>query len=232
MKRTTSLLTISVLATLAVTALGTGCVEDDRTFFIRQNQIPQTACVVTTATTLYNPRGILDVSADQGYWLYPLMENNLKSSLSADGQPERNTLHIRGYEVEIDLGQIPGEYPADLLKFYDPTSGNMPPGSKLTGKVKVIKDALVKRLNIPKGIKPLVMISIRAVAKRSGSDQESSTFIYPIDLCNGCLVDMRNSCPDTTKDKTILTNYCGTPQDTAVTCCPKSGVTSCFQSTK
>ena len=230
MKRT-SLLTITALAALATTAMGAGCVEDDRTFFIRQNQVPATACVVAATTTIYNPRGTLDVSAKAGYWLYPLMENNLKPSTSSDGQPERNTLHLRGFEVEIDLGQIPGEYPKDLLNFYDPTSGYIAPGSKVAGKVKVIPDRLVQLLNIPKGIKTLVMVSVRAVAKRSGSDQESSTFIYPIDLCNGCLVDMRNTCPDPKKDTTILTNYCGTPQDEPITCCSKAGVISCFPTT-
>lgn len=231
MKRT-NLLTITTLAALATSAMSTGCVEDDRTFFIRQNQIPLTACQTTTTTSLYNPRGTLDVSAKLGYWLFPLMENNLKPSASVDGQPERNSLHLRGYEVEIDLGQIPGEYPGDLLKFYDPTTGDINPGSKLDGKVKVIPDRLVQMLNIPKGLKPLVMVSIRAIAKRSGSDQESSTFIYPIDLCNGCLVDMRNSCPDTKTDKTILTNYCGTPQDSPVTCCAKAGIIDCYETAK
>ena len=234
MMKRTSLFTMMALAALAVTSLGTGCIEDDRSFFIRQNQIPQSGCIVTSTTTLYNPRGTLDVSGGQGYWLYPLMENNFSSSKSGDNQPERNGLHLRGYEVEIDLGQIPGSYPSDLLDFYEPTTGNIPPSTKAWGMVKVIPDRLVKLMNIPASVgKVLVMVSVRALAKKSGADVESSTFVYPIDLCNGCLVDHQDPCPDTTSTTTttttILRNACGTPQDTPVTCCSKTAGTYCFQ---
>jgi len=237
MMKRKSLFTLMALAALAVSGLGTGCVEDDRSFFIRQNQIPQSKCTVTTTTTLYNPRGTLDVAGNQGYWLYPLMENNYKSTKTSDGQPERNSLHLRGYEVEIDLGQIPGSYPADLLEFYEPTTGNIAPGSKAWGKVKVIPDRLIKLMNIPTSVgKVLVMVSVRALAKKGGSDVESSTFVYPVDLCNGCLVDYQTTCPTPaasgTTGTTILYNACGTPQDEPVTCCNKDKVgTYCFQST-
>lgn len=208
-----------------------GCIEDDRSFFIRQNQVPQTGCVVNTTTTEYLPRGTLDVSMGIGYRLYPLLENNLKTSKTTDGEPERNSLHITGFEVDIDLGEIPGEFPSDLTSFWEPASGQLDPGGKLASVANVISDRLTKMLNIPKGIKPLVLISIKAVAKRSGSDKDSSTFVFPIDLCNGCLVDWRTTCPATT-DKTVKKNYCGRPQDQPVTCCtdPATG-TKCIQST-
>ncbi len=230
--RTSRSLLVAGIVALAATSLGTGCIEDDRTFVITQNQIPQSKCTITTAASIYRPRGTLDVSVKQGYWLYPLLVNNLTSTRSSDKEPERNTLHMRGFDVEIDLGQIPGQFPDDLLKFWEPTSGVISPSGSIASILKAIPDRLVQLLNIPVGLKPLVMISIKATAKHAGGDKESSTFIYPVDLCNGCLVDLRTTCPDPAKDKEILTNYCGTPQDDPITCCTASGKTKCFGTAK
>ncbi len=232
MSAKTSLI-IAAISTLAMMSLGTGCIEDDRTFIIRQNQVPVAGCLLTNTSTIYNPRGMLDVSAKQGYFLFPLLENHLISTTSTDQEPDRNALHVRGFDVEIDLGQIPGEYPANLLKFWYPTSGYLPSSGQLTSVVKVIPDRLVQLLNIPPAIQPLVMVSVKATAKHGGDDKDSSTFVYPIVLCTGCLVDSRSSCPaDPSKDKTVLYNSCGFPQDKSVTCCTASGALKCYASTK
>jgi hypothetical protein len=59
-------------------------------------------------------------------------------------------------------------------------------------------------------------------------EHESAEFIYPIYLCNGCLVDLRDTCPPPT-DTTIITNICGRPQDAPVTCCPvDNGEVHCY----
>jgi len=205
-----------------------GCVEDDKSFFIRQNQIPDSDCLVSTDATEFRGAGLLDVSGGYGYYMYPLVENGLMST-AGDNQPERNALHMTGFSIEIDLGSIPGSYPDEVLDFVFLVSGTIDPGGQAAyAGIEVIKAELVKRLSIPKGLRPVVTVSMRAIAKRSGEEMESAEFVFPVTLCNGCLVDFRNTCPLST-DKTILTNECGLPQDSAVTCCPTTGgLVTCF----
>jgi len=204
-------------------ALAPGCGDDsssaDSALLIRQNQVPQAGCVITTSLAHRRDRGVLDISVGLGYWLYPLLENT-------SGDP----LLLRGYEVEIDLGKIPGSVPKDLASFYEPTTGTIAPGARSYGQFKVIPDRLVKLMNIPASLgKALVKVSVRALAKQNGADLESPRIVFPVDLCNGCLVDLRTKCPDPT-DKTIKKNPCGTAQDHEITCCLKAGSLTCFKS--
>ena len=232
--------TIAATLTLGLAVLATGCIDEARVFYIRQNQVPSTGCQVATATTVYNPMGQLDVAVGMGYMLYPLLENALTSSASGDGEPERNALTLKGFDVEIDLQGMEnaggmGSVDADKLKFWVPASGYLPPGGKLAGIIKVIPDWLADIMSRgpikpqkPPGGWPVVYVIVTAVAAKTGSEVESSTFVYPIEICNECLVDKRKVCPDTDKDKTVLANYCGLPQDSAITCCPLKKAYSCF----
>jgi hypothetical protein len=130
---------------LAFVAMGAGCVEDTA-FIIRQNQIPATGCLPSTSSSEFRSEGVLDVMLGWGYYLFPLLENNLRSTKSADGQPERNILRLDRYEVVLDMGEIPGDYPADETAFSEKTSGTLYPADTLAATVKVIKDKLAKRL--------------------------------------------------------------------------------------
>jgi hypothetical protein len=207
-----------------------GCVEDNA-FYILQNQVPGAGCTIGTTTTTYNPQGTLDISGKQGYTLFPLMVNNLIQTEAVDGQPERNRLAIKGFEVELDLGSIPGTFPSDLLDYFEPKSGSVDPGGgKTAGAVEIFPTQLVQMLNFPSDRRPLVQASVRAVGSRGGVTHKSALFIYPITLCNGCLVDFRDTCPSSS-DPTIITNVCGLPQDSRVTCCEDSKTKNvlCYQ---
>lgn len=233
------------LVLLLSTVVGTGCVDEARIFYIRQNQIPTSGCKVAATLTIYQPMGVLDVSVGMGYWLYPLLENALKGTTQGDGQPERNALMLKGFEVQLDLQGMEGTkgwtVNSDRLKFWLPASGYMIPGATLVGRIKVIPDWLASEMAAPKGpVKaqaqpggwPVVYAVVTAVAAKTGSEVESAVFVYPIEICNGCLVDKRDKCvEDLSKDKTVLYNYCGLPQDEPVTCCPKKNNTfACYQS--
>ncbi len=229
------------MALLALTALSAGCVDEARIFYIRQNQVPSSGCKVATATTTYNPMGLLDVSVKKGYTLYPLLENALKSSTGGDGEPERNALILKGFEVQLDLqgmDQTAGwTIKEEQLKFWLPASGYLMPAGKLAGRIEVIPDWLAKAMYAPvkaqqpAGGWPVIYAVVTAVASKTGSEVESAVFVYPIEICNGCLVDLRGQCPeDLSKDKNLITNYCGLPQDEPVTCCPKGTEHICYQS--
>ena len=217
MKPTTTRWLVLVLG-VGLSLCSSGCIDDYRSFFIRQNQVPSSGCVLNTTTTTFNTRGRLDVLMKTGYWLFPLIENHMGVTKSGDGDPERNTLIMRGFEIELDMQEIPGAYANFLTDRFEPISGYLPPGSKMSAAVKIIPDELVQTLNIPRNYTPVIMATVRAVATQNGSTKRSSAFVFPVEICNRCLVDFRETCPAAT-DKTIKTNVCGYPQDLPVTCC-------------
>lgn len=224
---------------IASAMLSSGCIDEARVFYIRQNQVPSSGCKIATTTTIYNPMGLLDVSVDMGYWFYPLLENKLTSTASGDGEPERNALTLKGFEVELDLQGMEKTagwtIKEEQLKFWLPASGYLTPKGALAGRIKVIPDWLAKAMHVPvkaqktAGGWPVIYAVVTAVASKTGSEVESSAFVYPIEICNGCLVDLRKQCvEDLSKDKTVLTNYCGLPQDSSVTCCPFNKAYACY----
>ncbi len=237
--------TAIALALLLSAVVGTGCVDEARIFYIRQNQVPTSGCKVAPTTAIYNPMGVLDVSVNMGYWLYPLLENALTATSTGDGEPERNALIVKGFEIQLDLQGMEKTkgwgVDTDRLKFWLPASGYLTPGGKLTGRIKVVPDWLAKQMGAQNGgpVKaqaqpggwPVIYAVVTAVAAKTGSEVDSAVFVYPIEICNGCLVDKRSKCvEDLTKDKTVLYNYCGLPQDLPVTCCPNKKAFACYQS--
>lgn len=214
---------------LAVTFILPAC-EEDIAFYIYQNQVPEEGCTISTTDKIYRPEGLLDVSLGMGYWLFPLLYNDLpsvKGGQDLSDTPDPNTLHLREYWVDLDLGGIPKKttIPGSLTSFTYPTSGMLMPGDKRASVVKVIPDDLAARINVPTGARPMIMARIQAVASTGDDVLESMPFYYPIHLCNGCLVTMLNSCP-TDFTTSIPSNVCGIPQDVAVACCsdPQRGV--------
>ena len=206
-----------------VLALGwVGCADEDGSFYIYWARQPAEKCKTPSTDTSgqYNGRGTLDVLVKQGYWTYFLAINNLNPTSSEDGQPERNNLHMKEFRISLDLGSVPGSYPDSVINFSEPISGTAPPGGgKVIMPARVISDQLASMLAsvIPKNAEPNITAKIRIAALRSEAEIESSEFLFPITLCNGCLVDFRNTCPAATD--TYSKNVCGYPQDTPVTCC-------------
>ncbi len=103
----------------------------------------------------------------------------------------------------------------------------------MTG-LKVITDGLASALQpvIPNAYQPVIVATITAVASRSSEEVESSEFLFPIELCNGCLVDWSDeNCTapqEEGQDDKFLRNICGRPQDSPVTCCNTARGLTCL----
>jgi len=211
------------LAAVVLSALAAaGCVDQNTSFFISSAQLPAAGCMAPLpgAGSTFLSRGTLDVSGKTGYLLFPQVENAMASSA---GGTQVNALQMREYRMEIDMGQIPGTFPDQLLSFSERTSGYLPPGGKIVSGVWIVPDELAALLAgvVPANVRTEIIVEVRAVADKVGSEMETGPFAFPIDICNGCLVDMRATCPDLTKvdPSTYDTNVCGLPQDSPVTCC-------------
>lgn len=95
-----------VLTLLAPVA--TGCVDDERFFYIIQNQEPGDGCKVPLDEgAIARAAGTLDVMGGYGYRMFPLIKNTMTSTTTGDKQPERNRLVVRRFEIELDLSELP-----------------------------------------------------------------------------------------------------------------------------
>lgn len=178
------------LVTWAVAALGfwilPGCSDDPDPCKLVLALTPKAPAGVD-AGVLYTPRYTLDVA--QGKSLRVDLGASLTGSCPGvpDGGPERY-LHnrIRGFQVKVDPGQIPAGQLSGLLDYWEPVSGTPSPGGGHL--IMVISARLAVELAkvIPKGVKPLVMVTVQA-SMTSDSKVETSPILFPIDVCNGCM---------------------------------------------
>ena len=226
--------------------VGLSCGEETR-FFIVQNQVPQQGCTIPgERSAVYRSEGRLDAtlvsdSAEFAYDIYPLMQNDLPAA-GMEGSPEPNRLTMRGYHVEVTLGsdapplarQVFDAVAADatlrgLLSYDEPTSGTLEPGGTLSGGVGAFPAELARRLLSSGALDGVprvrATIGVRALASRQGGDLESTEFRYPLDICAGCLVAVRGSCPLEKLDNPG--NACRLAQDDIVDCCQDSGRLRC-----
>lgn len=211
---------VAVVWLIAAVGSLTACV-DERSFTIVQNQVPEEGCMIPGVEgDVYRPAGVLDVQGRMGYRLFPLVRNDLPSSVAVDGQPERNTLYMRRFEVELELGDAdPGGVPAELTTFDVPTSASLAPVQTRSSAVKIIKEELLDMLQVSKDFRPTVLAKVQAVAEHAGTDIKSTTLVYPVEICDGCLVTVLSACPGPDDEVDIPANPCGLAQDQAVACC-------------
>ena len=200
--------------------------DEDKSFYIYQNQVPESGCVVTADdTAFYRAQGVLDVSLGEGYVLFPLLRNDLPSKKPAEDlsdRPEPNQLHMREFRVNLDLGGV-STVAAEDRRFSRPTSGVILPGGKRASAVEIIPADVVNKRKIASGSRPMVIAEVTAVAESGEGDvYESLPFYYPVSLCHGCLVVTLGTCP--TSATADDSNVCGLPQDGPLVCCTDSAL--------
>ena len=175
------------------------------------------------------PSGNMDVSMEEDYWLFLVIKNELHSTELIDGKPERNSLTIKGFDIELDFGPYTASLSNKERNFFSPISSIVEPTGKVVAGFKAIPSGITSILNLPLGRRFVALVKIQAVVQHDAVGMECGKFTYFVELCNGCLIDWRfPPCPKK-NDPTIQKNICGLPQDTAVTCCTETNkVINCY----
>jgi hypothetical protein len=216
----------AVVILFALSLGASACVEDDSSFYIKGMRHPEAKCATPApGGTTWVGTGHLDVSMKLGYLAFPEVMNALGSSTAIQpSQPETNILQLRGYRISLDMGEIPGSFPAELTNSTYPTSGTIAPNGAMVGPIEVIENPLAAQLAtvVPKGVERTIFASIRAVAQTMGNEKESGVFVFPVVICNGCLVEFLPTCPLAEDKAKYKSNLCGLPQDGQVTCCTEA----------
>jgi hypothetical protein len=223
------------LLSVCLATLTAGCGGEWERFFIVQNQVPQSGCVIPASPGgVYRGSGTLDVglvgaSALDGYVLFPLLQNDLPA-MGDNTTTEPNRLALREFRVQLELA--PGA-PAALaavfaqpelapyLVYSQPWSGSVDPGGGNTAAaVTVVPGEVARRIEKTGVLDTLSSVAltarVRAVGDTLSDTVESREFVYPITACKYCLVSYYGACPF----QAVNTgNVCNLAQDNAVDCC-------------
>ena len=233
-----SRLSLGLLTALSATATG-ACVDNQEALIVRQavawpsseeNGVEVGDCVADPNADLLLPRGLLDVSFGTGY-LAPLVVSNNMAPRAADDSPngiDDSEIRLLEAEVELTIPQAPEI--ADALTASDPTLTNfiVPLQSySLAGGqdngllIPVISSAAAQSMAgaVQAGVggataymQALATITIhgeRAVKGGKYNEIQAREFVFPIDLCYGCLRSCRAciengvACPENLLDPSV-----------------------------
>lgn len=211
-----------------------GCANNDVSLSIIQMEAVTTTtnCVANAmagAGMIGRDRGLLDVSlvTTSGYIAVPVIRNNL---VSLNNGVEYNAIQLSGANVK--LTQVDGTaltLPSGQSSFfYAAAAGRLDPGGTAAMFVEVLPAPVAKSLAgmIPSGGLYTVMAEVRPVGDRQNDQVIGGNVNFPIDLCQGCLVQT-STCP--LPKGTMAMDPCFPQQDDPSICCTDAttNVTSC-----
>jgi hypothetical protein len=193
------------LAGLAVVtgalSLSAGCVHDDSSFFVQNVIFPQPQGAGTECTFTANPsqlflsRGTLDTAFRSEYDAEFLVANQLVTESNPNQvQTETSNINIQGAIVR-DTDAAGNQ----LDSFTSLTSGTVyaavggTPGYAVSSATVISQKAIQGAGNLAGGVKTLVGY-VKFYGHTLGGDYiESNVFEFPVDICNGCLVQFSAS---------------------------------------
>lgn len=220
---------------MAVLATGLGCVEDRTSLTILRNAVPNSDCTVDGASAEFRSMGWLDLSETAfsdtfaqppQYIMYPVVQNNLIPTVGQGTGAELNIVEIKEARIDLDLGDIGGDY--EDLKFKFPVFITLLPGELAALPVVIIPPQIASLLagavQGQQAYQPIVRVKLKFLFQLGVRDIESHQIEFPVVLCDGCLLDIGGYC-DSGLFATLEHpgNACNYVQDAQVDCCLDNG---------
>jgi hypothetical protein len=239
-KQRTRLYRAAALAGTAIAMLAsmtaTGCTTDaGGSLRIVQNQVPEAGCLIpVNANAPFRGRGLIDTQADDGYLFTPLVESLIAEPI---GTQLARVVQVRGADVDVEIGsnlfsaaEEDGLRDDRLTRFSTAFSGSVFPEAETSFGFVVLPLALLDRIGDALGDGDSVTATVEVVifGDLDGEDVESSPFVYPIDVCSGCMKRNVGDCaglPDGFEP--LQGGECNLLQDVRVECCTSGGAELC-----
>lgn len=216
MRRSTTKYLLSVgLLSLGSLALTPSCADNNSSLFVLGViNIDSSTCIAkadTTATIL--PNGTLDTAFLSSYTAWVLVGNQLTQRGSREQlRTETSRISLRGAEVTLTTldGRELGNYSTVGTGFVDASTGDVASYGAMA--VNIIPPALGTS-DVVKNAR-VVLAKIRVFGETlGGTSITSSELDFPINVCEGCLVQY----PTASRDPTSPTYQCATSTTTSQT---------------
>lgn len=206
-------LTSAALCLYGLTAV-TGCAEQDvsMTIELAASVDPNTCSPNASAP---QTRGTVDISMAQSYVVYPGVFNNMpdvrsvKQFNETNGRTNTSIINLTKAEVRyLPQERVSVNLPQSLEI---PYSGSIGTGTNAVFGVEVFTNDILQSLRnadeflgvgaqgeaVPLRNSVEMLVGIKVFGKTlAGQDVESNEFLFPITICNGCLVSVPNSAVD------------------------------------
>jgi hypothetical protein len=192
-----------------------GCADPPPMILVRGAADLDDSCIASASPATFIGTGRLDLSVNNsGYILFPNVENVSPSSSETgpaarsasggaggsatwgdlSGETNRILLTTASVSFNILTDGVPGAV-TDLFSDFDLPVGAQvldPNGGRTSVQVAVLNSQHVAALKQIVGAGQTVLIEVSVILKGTSSgdrDVESNTFVFPIEVCNTCLVD-------------------------------------------
>jgi hypothetical protein len=221
-------------AALAALVIASGCTTDSGgSMIILRNQVPGEGCEISAnESDAFYSSGIIDTNASRGYVFTPLVQSLV--SLSSDESNPR-LIAMRGADVEISFpsgflseGEEATLRDDRLTRFSQAFSGSVRPGDFSSFSFVVVPTGLLTRLGLAAGDSVQLTVKVSVFGDLDGSDVESDPFVYPIEVCNGCMTIDNGDCAALGEGfEGSEGGECNVLQDVPVDCCTMGGDLVC-----
>jgi hypothetical protein len=211
-------------AALAALVTASGCTTDSGgSMLIVQNQVVEgEACDVPASRMGSRNTGLIDTNAGDGYVFTPLVQSLIEDT----SEDSERVISMRGADVEISFtsGFDEADVSDDrLIRFSSAFSGSVFPGAQSSFAFVVVQEDLLDEIAAAGGSAQL-SVEVTVFGDLDGSDVESDPFVYPVEVCDGCLTIDRGPCAALGDDfEPRDTNPCNPAQDVAADCCTSDG---------
>ena len=217
-------------AAWAALVTSSGCTTDSGgSMLIVQNQVVEgEACDVPVSRMGSRGTGRIDTNASGGYVFTPLV----RSLIEDTSEDSERVISMRGADVEItftsgtfDEADVSNER---LIRFSSVFSGSVFPGAESSFAFVVVQEDLLDEI-ADAGASPHLSVKVTVFGDLDGSDVESDPFVYPVEVCNGCLTIDQGDCAGLADDFTPRdSNPCNPGQDVPADCCTTGGDVVCL----
>ncbi|MBN1944127.1 MAG: hypothetical protein JW797_00570 [Bradymonadales bacterium] len=192
------------LGICGVLVLSLACVEQTPALFIVHNSALNENCQPTQSAAGESVRrGTMDVTVADTYRMFPLVENVMSPSGSASlgggsagGDYEGNRVTFQSAKVSFHVRDTNQQLRQCLIATREiGISGTLEPGGSRTVELEIINQnqgACLKSIALlqQRGYSFEVEAEIQFFGMTtSGTDVESNLFIYPLEICRGCLIE-------------------------------------------
>lgn len=215
--------------------LSAGCIAEDLTLIVFQNQQAEEGCVIPSGVeAAFLSTGLLDLSGERGYVVSPVLQNGASVD---EISPNQNVVLVSGADVElrvastarsIEVVTMLAAMQQHLRTHYFSASivGGGSAGVAFPAidvdQVRVLRDLLGDE-SVP------LVARIEVFGVIDGSrDVRTPPFDYPITVCEGCLVEDLGACNAIELEVVIKQGgACNIFQDQPVSCCDNGDMRVC-----